>query len=252
MPLKYTSPMNGVPQIFFPMHLQQSSPERTQQRHLDIKVTTPLFYTQVVRFAHLTEFFTMCWLTAAPESQSFYVSDPNLLISLLKPLAKEYSHEKELQSGCEPLLSGYPLRWRFVRWLRNHPKTTSSPAIQPEASRGPVHDIRTLPLSQMDVFAIRSPDQDFASRYRKAVMKVLASDVVALGQPALIDAFFSIVRMLLCWVFLHGVSEARTLSALGAASPSNNAVSKSEFWHTLRLVCELCGLHMWWCLKAIY
>ena len=244
--------MTGIPQLFYPNHLTPLSLEHQPQDHLDFKVTTPLFYTEVVRFAHLTEFFTTSILTAIPESQTFYGSDPNTFVSLFKPQTHKSRSGKELSACLETRSFTDALRWRFLRWLRNHSRKNPSFIFSPDAAGRTAQDIRSFPFSQLDEFAMQSLDNRMASRYRKAVIKVLASDTLAFGQPALLDALYAIVRIMLCWLFILSVRKFGVLLFFGALGRRDAESSQIGLWGTFELVFGFCGLHLWWGLKESF
>lgn len=97
---------------------------------------------------------------------------------------------------------------------------------------------------------MQSLDTVMSSQYRRAVIKVLASDIVALGHPALIDLVSAIVKILLSWSFVQSVKRVGMLN-VSAWSPTEVEISKYEPWATSSLAWGILGLHLWWGLKEI-
>jgi len=251
VPLVYTSSLTGIPQVFYPSHLTQSPSECQSQRCLDVKVTTPLFYSHIVRYARLPEFLLNVLLMAAPESQTFYVSDPTTFIDLFGPQANPSGFEKAAPYCLRTHSILDRQRWRFLRRLRNRSQTNR---LLPSSKRMPgwtAQDIRSFPFSPLDKFAMESPDVFMASRYRGAVIKVLASDIVALGQPALLDTFYTVIRILLYWIFVQRVRRAVMMLFFSVWMGKDTGHPQSDYWEFLDLVFGLCGLHMWWGLKKV-
>lgn len=252
IPLKYTSPLTGKSQFFCSKHIARSLSERQKEDSLNFKVTTPLFYTDIVRCAHTAEFFTKALLTVAPEAQTFYVSDAITFIDLFKPQAKQILGCLDKEYYC---LRRYTFldcqRWRFLRWLRNRLRQRRTFALSPVTSARTAQDIRSFPFSPLDEFAMQSADIAVASSYRRAVIKVLASDIVALGQPALIDALYAFVSILLCWAFAFSLRVAGELPSTRTPTGSDSETPCTNLLETASLIFGLCGLHLWRGLKEL-
>lgn len=252
IPLKYTSPMTGPPQVFRPSHLTQPQSEIQIQHYLDLKVTSPLFYSHIVRFAHLPEFFTKSLLTAAPESQTFYVSDATTFVTLFKLAASQDCSNNDSPHCLSTHSFLDRQRWRFLRLLRARSQMSRPFASSTGMPEQTAQDIRSFPFSPLDMFAMQSADAYMASRYRRAVIKTLASDIVALGQPGLIDAFDTVIRILLCWFFVRGMRTAVVLLFNGVWMGENTYDSQGDHGGFLNLLFGLCGLHLWWGLKRVF
>jgi len=251
VPLKYTSPMTGIPQVFCPSHLTQPQSECQSQHSLDFKVSTPLFYSHIVRFALVPEYFLTSLFMAAPEFQTFYVSDATTFIDLFLPQANQSCFDKAALAclRAHPLLDRQ--RWRFLRGLRNRSQMNRLLGCSTKMPERTAQDIRSFPFSPLDRFAMQSADVFMASRYRRAVVKVLASDHVALGQPALIDAFYTVIRIFLCWIFVQNVRRAGKLLFFSVWIGKDTGHPQSNYWEFWDLVFGLCGVHLWWGLKKI-
>lgn len=250
--LRYISPMTGDPQVFYPSHVAQSQTECENHRYLDLKVTTPLFYSYLIRFAHLLEFFTKTLLTAAPESQSFYVSDATTFVDLFKLQASQdcYSNASPYCLRMQSFLDRQ--RWRFLRLLRKRSQVKRLLTSSSKAPEQTAQDIHSFPFSPLDRFAMQSADVFMASRYRRAVIRILASDIVALGQPALIDAFYAVIRILLCWIFVQDMRTAGILFFNSVWLGKNTDNPQGHYWEVMNILLGLCGIHLWWGLKKIF
>ena len=252
MPLQYTSPITGTPQVFYPQHLMPSPPAHQPQSYLDFKVTTPLFYAQIIRFAHLSEFFTSSLLTATPEEQTFYVSNPSIFVSLFESQVNNRRFKRDGTPRSPTLSSVDMLRWQLLYWLRNHSPQRLSPTPPLEGPRPVAHDIRSFSFSHLDEYAIQSLSTNIASAYRRAVIKVLISHIVAFGQPALIDALYTAIRILLCWVFVLTLRKADILPAFGASIHKASESAADGLWNTASLSWRFCGLHLLWGLRTVF
>ena len=252
MPLQYTSPMTGTPHVFYSQHLMLSTHAYQPQSYLDFKVTTPVFYAQIIRFAHLSEFFTAFLLTAAPEEQTFYVSDPSIFVSLFESQANNRRFGKDGTARSPTLSSVDLLRWQLLYWLRNHSPRRLPPTPPLEGPKRVAHDIRSFSFSHLDEYAIQSLDTSIASAYRRAVIKVLMSDIVAFGQPALIDALYTAIRIILCWVFVLTLRKADLLAGFGASIHRSSETATGDLWNTASLSWRFSGLHLLWGLKKLF
>ena len=244
--------MTGTPQVFYPRHLMLPPPAHQPQSYLDFKVTTPLFYAQIIRFAHLSEFFTASLLTAAPEEQMFYVSDPSIFVSLFESQANNKRFEKDGTPRSPTVSSVNMLRWQLLYWLRNHSPRRLPPTPPLEGPSRVAHDIRSFSFSHLDEYAIQSLDTSRASAYRRAVIKVLMSDIVAFGQPALIEALYTAIRILLCWVFVLTLRKDDVLPAFGASIHRGSETATDGLWNTASLSWRFCGLHLLWGLRIAF
>ncbi len=244
--------MTGIPQIFYPSHVARSQIECQNQHYLDLKVTTPLFYSHVIRFAHLPEFFIESLLTAAPKTQTFYVSDSTTFIDLFKPQASPTCFDKAGPYSLKTHSFLDHQRWRFLRLLRNRSQMKRLLTSSIKAPEQTAQDIRSFPFSPLDEFAMQSADVSMASRYRRAVIKALASDIVALGQPVLIDAFYTVIRILLCWIFVQRTRTTVILLFNSVWLGKNTDNTQEIYWEFLNILFGLCGLHFWWGLKQVF
>lgn len=224
-----------------PQVLYSRCPTKSQSPEpLDFKVTSPLFYSQVVRCAHLTEMLTASLLPTQPNSETFYVSDPAMLISLFERRASEDHGQENHSAHLETLSFTNRSRWRFLHWLRTQPQKIISKS-----------DGCSFPFSQLDAYVMRTMDESTASRYRRTVIKVLASDHIAFGQPAIIDTLNTIVRIVLCWLSVQSLGEALN-SSTGIMLSQESPYSSAALSNTFRFSLGFCGLHLWWALSLVF
>lgn len=172
-PLQFTSSITTMPpsETFTPHSLPPTSP-------LIFNPTTPLFYALLARQNNLSSFLNTTLTNQAldPKKSIVYTSNPTLLLHLFN-------------NATNPLKDSLPLhssriespRWRLIHRLRKQHLSILSP---------------------LDAFAMASHNVDAQKRraYRLATLKLLLSDYVAFGIPAVIDAVLFVTRMWLCWV----------------------------------------------------
>ena len=154
------------------------------QGPVTLKITSPLFYAHIARCASIPEYIDAALSNPDPKTATFHTSHPHLLIQLLKKDSAPVSPPKLsppvlLQSN--PTTHATPPHWLPISLLRRHPSA----------------------LSDLDVHAAHLSQTDRAHKaraYRTAVFKLLLSDYVAFGIPALLDGAVWIVRIWLCWL----------------------------------------------------
>ena len=246
IPVKYTSAMSSTPEKFDPAHIQGANQplyNGSSAEAIDVKITSPLFYSQLVRHSHITEFITRALLTVPAESQTFFVSDPQLFLKLFDNRAKA-PRPKEI---LIPHLAMESLRWRFLHWLRNFSPRALATSSSAHMTRF-VQDIRPFPLSMLDEFAQRSNNKGMANSYRKAVVRLLVSDIVAFGQPTVLDAVDWLVRIVLCYAFIQSLRS----STLQDATIDIWTQSDFNLWASpIRVLLGCTGVHVWWAFKEI-
>ncbi|KAL9613217.1 MAG: hypothetical protein Q9167_002233 [Letrouitia subvulpina] len=167
---------------------------QSAQHPVEFKITTPLFYDRITRYAHLSEFLQSEILINNDKDRTFYISNPDSLLNLFHELKPK---ESESSSSCiSPQTSSMRLQWAFLHWLRNLKGSPVNP--------GQI-DTRQFPLSQLDRFVVQHESAAQVQKYWTTVVKLLLSDIFAFGIPALIDAIFVAVRLLLCYLTVIAV-----------------------------------------------
>ena len=245
LPFKYTAAMSSVPETFLPLHLRDSicpTLEELSTEAIDLKIVTPLFYRHLIRYNHISEFITRSLITLPAKSQTFYISNPQILLSLLSTRQQLF----ELKNSSLRLSRLDLLRWRYLRWLRSLFSGSRATIVSPQGTTSIVHDIRPFPLSTLDEFAQQMQDRDSANAYRRAVTKLLLSDVIAFGQAGLIDVLDLLTRVTLNLVFIQ---------YLGLSLPLMVATADGKQSHvpaTIVTILGCSGVHLWWAFKAMF
>ncbi|KAI4120016.1 MAG: hypothetical protein LQ345_000275 [Seirophora villosa] len=196
-PIKYISPIPSSPtQEIFTSKRTTS----TRSEAIEFKITTPLFYARLARHSHISGFLSTEILTADDKDRTFHVSHPSPFLHLFEE--QEAAAEETLAPSALPRplhhLSPFPERaqWTFQHWLRRH--SSSRPTARPQT------DIRHAAFSPLDTFAMRHEPPEQAARYRRAVQKMLLSDVLACGHPEALDAVGYALRVGLSYAFVRG------------------------------------------------
>ena len=184
----------------FTPHALRDKPNM-QQCLVTFKITSPLFYAQVARCTSILEFMRVALLKQGPNSSTFHTSRPDLLAKLFEQSLRAVS-----------LLKMWPA-WKAALADKNAALLDASrlaSTLVPNRLRWlPIHLLRRLPsrshqfaLSDLDAYAAYLPRTDGPKvrAYRKAVLKMLLSDYLAFGMPALIDAALWITKIWLCWL----------------------------------------------------
>ena len=222
-------------EVFKPHKLQDElSPH---QKPVTFKVTSPLFYAQVARCTSIPEYIKVAVSRPDPQAATFYTSHPDLLakafenplsidsISRMKPpkamlTGKDAVHPRAIT--LEPVSLLNRLRWLAIRLHRRFPS--------------PSHP---HPLSHLDAYALSLPSTHAPKvrAYRKAVLKMLLSDSVAFGMPAVIDVALWFIRIWLCWLC---VQSSHALMGLWKEPEHLTAVRIGK------VVMGCLGVHLWW------
>lgn len=140
----------------------------------------------------------------------FRTSDPTLLLQLFNDPKPQLRVTKPIQSNHIDAI-----RWNLINYLR---KSSSH--------------------SPLDNFAMSLPTTDThkVRAYRLATLKLLMSDYVAFGMPALIDAVLFSVRMWLCLICMRSLDLALILWEKG---------DQPEIGVLGRLLLGIVGLPLW-------
>ena len=250
VPFKYTAAMSPTSETFFPRQLRDSPrtpSEHSSKEAIELKIATPLFYSNVVRHSHISEFITSSLLTLPPNAQTFYTSNPQALLDLFDTRPRPLGLKNSLQQQSTAKKS---LRWRFLRWLRNLFPQTHTTIVSPHSPARKMQDIRPFPLSPTDVFAQQSQDLEMANRYRKTVVKLLISDIVAFGQPILLDALDYAICIALCYIFVKSIGA--TISQIVGKGIIMNDGTLHDPAALVKLVLGCSGVHLWWGFKEMF
>lgn len=251
IPINYTAAMSSGPESYYPSRLRDSLEynfPNASTEAIDLKIGTPLFYGQLVRYSHISEFITNSLLTLPAESQTFYISNPQSFLKLLDARPESPLPKK----GTPPISALNWLRWRFLLRLRNTFSQTHVTILRPRSSEWIAQDIRPFPLSMLDEFAQHSHDKVLATKYRKAVVKLLLSDIIAFGQPGLVDVFDWLVRVVLCYIFAMSLGLGTSLFPVAGTEVAMRTDVLNGSAALGKSVVGCFGIHMWWAFKALF
>lgn len=210
----------------------------TQQFSVTFKITSPLFYAQVARCPSIAEYVKAALSKPDPGAATFHTSYSDLLTKLFEsppnrftsfkiwPWQKAALGEKHAvvpdASPLAPTLLPNRFPWILIHILRRLP----SPSYQSE-------------LSDLDTCAVHLPSTDAPKvrAYRKAVLKMLLSDYVAFGMPAVIDAAFWIIKIWLCWICVQ------SFDGLVGLFNGDRQLTVTEVG---KVAMGCLGVHLWW------
>lgn len=235
----------------------------SQQGPVNFKITTPLFYAQIARCTSIPEYFKVVLSERDPATATFYTSHPDLLTKLFDE-SPSVSHIHNTWPWCKaPLIDTHAAltdeSHPSLGSPQKHPPPTPSHTTIDETPLSlnrlrwlPIHLLRRLPsshshlptLSDLDSYAVRLPvtDAPKVRAYRKAALKMLVSDYVAFGLPAVIDAALWIVRIWLCW---------RCVLSFDGSVGLYNAHASLSVIEVAKVVLGCLGVHLWWGLGEV-
>lgn len=227
--------------FFTPNALRDSS--NTQQCPVTFKVTSPLFYAQIARCASILVYIKTALSKPDPGAATFHTSRPDLLAKLF-----------EESPSVLNLFAMWP--WWKIILSDKHAMALDSPSLAPASSLGRlrwvlVHLFRRLPsrshpyaLSDLDAYAVHLPSTDAPKvrAYRKAALKMLLSDYVAFGMPAVIDAALWTIKIWLCWLCV------RSFDGLVGLCNGHRQLTVTEVG---KVVIGCMGVHLWWGLGEV-
>lgn len=226
---------------FTPQTLRDDS--NAQQCSVTFKVTSPLFYAQVARSASFLVYIKTALSKPEIGAATFHTSHPDLL-------AKLFEKRRRVLNG----FSVWP--WQEIASPDEHAMALGSPFLAPPSPLKRlgwvlIHLLRCLPsrshpyaLSDVDAYALHLPSTDAPKvrAYRKAVIKMLLSDRVAFGMPAVIDAALWIIKIWLCWLCVQ------SFDGLVGLCNGHRPLTVTEVG---KAVAGSIGVHLWWILGEV-
>lgn len=219
----------------FAPHTLRDKPN-TQQCTVTFKITSPLFYTHINRCTSISEYVKVALSKPDPGAATFHTSHPELLAKLFEEtpsvikLFKTWSWNTALADKHAMLLDAFPL---------------APTSLLNRLHWAPIHLFRRLPcpsnrhpLSDLDACAVHLPSTDAPKvrAYRKAVLKMLLSDYVAFGMPAVIDAALWIIKIWLCWLCVQ------SFDGLVGLCNGSRQLTVTEVG---KVVMTCLGVHLW-------
>ena len=246
----------------FKPHALREEPH-SQQGPVTLKITTPLFYAQIARCTSIPEYVKVVLSEPDPATATFHTSHPDLLTKLVEespsvsqthnmwpwskaPLVDQHAAltDESHPSPASPQKHSLP--------TPSHTTTDETPLSLDRLRWLAIHLLRPLPssrshlpaLSDLDAYAVHLPPTDAPKvrAYRKAVFKMLVSDYVAFGIPAVIDAALWIVRIWLCWRCVKSFDDMVGLC---------NAFGSLSVIEVAKVVMGCLGVHLWWGLGEV-
>lgn len=91
-----------------------------------------------------------------------------------------------------------------------------------------------------------------ANRYRKAVVKLLFSDIITFGQPILLGALDSAICIVLCYIFVETIGAALSQIAGAEAGIAIKDDTPYGYAPLVELVLGCSGVHLWWAFKEMF
>ncbi|KAL8683809.1 MAG: hypothetical protein Q9186_000297 [Xanthomendoza sp. 1 TL-2023] len=197
--LKYISSSSAA-EYFHSLSKDRPNPQTTA---VEFKITSPLFFTRLARYSHISEFLSNEILTDDDKDRTFYISYPQILLQL-------FEHPTTLpQSPAKRSSTINRMRWNFLHWLRNRkPQAVPFEQQQQHQQRDvKTSDIRHSGYSQLDHFVMVHESQSQMVAYTNVVMKFLLGDIIAFGYPEILDAVFFIFKLLVTYLFVVAVRD---------------------------------------------
>ena len=179
-PIRFESGIstNWAPELITPKHLRLSQ-ESPAPDPIVLQITTPLFYSRLARHQSISNFLTSEIHNSDDKSRTMHISkNPEAIISLFS----DNPRKDPYTTKPSPLLTR--LRWSLVFTLRSLAHKQRNPHLSP--------------VSSLDEFVMRHETPAISTKYRRAVLKLLASDVFTFGVPEILDAASWSVRVMLC------------------------------------------------------
>ena len=172
LPLKYHPATSEDPtsKTFIPECLDSNS---STEDIIIFRPTTPLFYAKVALSSRTSEFVFSTLHCSDPLKSVFYTNHPDLL--------QELFNDGVTHTPCSKNVS--PLIW--LRWL-------------------PIRLSRGFQTSDLDHYAKENASSATATRYRRAVLKLLVAQCCTFGSVEVVDFIIWCVRVWLLWQWLEG------------------------------------------------
>ncbi len=252
--LQYTAPRDIHPteRMLFNAGIPPNGNRTEDAAILELRVSSPAFYTEFVQHALTEGAFSMKMLRAPEAERKVWVSEPELLTTILPD-----------QGDCTVNWQGMhrlkwldQWRWSILRRLR-HLHEVRRPESDKASSRTVAERVsgtttRKLSFSSMDVFVLDCCTPEEMQQYLQAVSKVLVSQIVAHGSTGLLDLYDLIVRFFLAWANAQVINQF-ILSSLGRLSSSTTSLPFLFMGRDLVWELSICiSLHTWACCKFLF
>lgn len=171
---------------------------------LELKVLTPLFYSRLIRYAHITEFLSDEILQNDDSNRTFWANDSKTLLELMHYTPKDANPEVMKRSKMGLLNR---IRWTVLRKLRVSPQAPKQNFSIADSSSLKVTQsyIHRFMFSSLDQFVINHCAASEARKYRRAAGTLLLSDRIALGSVELLLLIDILIRLALCYMLIWAI-----------------------------------------------
>lgn len=263
-PLRLTyTPAGGLGESVIMMSKEVKDDD--QVKELTVRVISPAFYTRFVHYSHTTEAFDRESLHTDPKNRTLVSENAENLPLLLSSSTSSSTTKPNLGK-----IDRY--RWQLLQRLRSPPPATAYPDSDTTFSdRASVQDIRKMPSSPLDHFAVSLLHDDgrysdavkvqilknasillhveettLAAVYRDTVTKVFIADTYLLGFEGLMSVIDLIVRILLVVVWFKFFATGE----IGKMKLEKGERAWTVFgWKLCAWVVQN-GVHLWYAVKS--
>lgn len=226
----------------FTSHALRNNPT-TPQSPVVLKVTSPLFYSQVARCTSILEYIKATLSKPDPGVTVIHISHPDSLAKVFEDSPRVFLLFKMWPRWKAALID------KHAEFLKT--SILASNSLLDRLRWAPIHLLRSLPssphdhaLSDLDACAVYLPRNDAPKvrAYRKAVLKMLLSDYVAFGMPAVIDAALWAFKIWLCRLC------AQSFDGLAGLCAGRTPLTVTEVG---KVAMGCLGVHLWWGLGEV-
>ncbi|TIA13664.1 hypothetical protein D6C81_07076 [Aureobasidium pullulans] len=263
-PLRLTyTPAGGLGESVIMMSKEVKDDDRVKE--LTVRVISPAFYTRFVHYSHTTEAFDRESLHTDPKNRTLVFENAENLPLLLSSSTSSFTIKSNLGR-----IDQY--RWQLLQRLRSPPPATAYPDSDTTFSdRASVQDIRKMPSSPLDHFAVsllhddgrysdavkvqilknasillRVEETSLAAVYRDTVTKVFIADTYLLGFEGLLSVIDLVVRILLVVVWFKFFATGE----IGQMKLEKGERAWTSFgWKLVGWVVQN-GVHLWYAVKS--
>jgi len=224
--------------------------EKEHERTLTLKILSPAFYSRFVHYSHAREAFDREALATDEKNRTLLIEPPHLLPILLDAM-KQATASNDLprtpNSSSSRSSSSPPppsLRWTILRKLRCPPAAPAyPPVVDPSIT---MTDIRTHPLSELDLFT-RTNDSNDSSHYRRTLTKLFLAQRFTLGLPVLVTALDLLFRG---GILLAAIAHISRSDAFDVLRPRAHDRGREDVVAVGTLLLLANGVHLWSLVKG--
>jgi len=193
----------------------------------ELTVLSPSFYSRFVHYAHTSEALDREYLCTDVRNRTIAISNISSLVKLLLDNRQQAQQARKTAVLQKTRLTR--LRWLFMQRLRCPPANQSYGDFS-DVSSGPKkrEDIRSLPLSDLDVFVSRHSLNGF--EYRRRVTLLFLAQRFGLGFTGIIQLVELLVKILLLGALLSVALPASTKLYDESAAPNNGLGVRGLFY----------------------